>query len=224
MTDASLIQKICSLVLRALYVIFPPLELWVAEKKIDRDGLLSDYEDQLESRIDEHGVDLEEAIASAEKAYDFELGRSDRFDSKAQSYLGNVGVVLSILSLIPVIALFIGPNGQSLVTGSRPERVVLILFGYSVLSLLLSGIYSSKALKIRGYSIYYTTNSIKNQLETKTNEDKLFDLLTCAKRNELNNNEKVNTVSVAESLTRNGLVALALGLAVILLENIWTAI
>ena len=125
--------------------------------------------------------------------------RSSRLDSKAGNYLGNVGVVLSILSLIPVLTVVLGLDGQQVFSGGWPVFIAIVIFGYAVLALLLSAYYSSKALKMRAYRVYFDAGTMRDWIDSDDMDDEeiLVNLLECQRNNEIHNLEKNNAISVA---------------------------
>lgn len=197
-----------------LYKIFPFVEFWTAQKEIDRDQRLADYEKDIDELIDEFSGELANVIGWAENAHYSELERSARLDSKANNYLGNIGVVLGILSISPIIAVLLGVDGESVFSADWLGRVTLAVFGYSVLAMLLSAYYSSKALKMRAFSVYFTAHTMKEWLEYGWVDDNSMveDLLVAKRNNEIFNLGKTNAISVAGSLSRNGIIGLGIGI------------
>ena len=62
-------------------------------------------------------------------------------------------------------------------------------------------------------------DGLKEQLENGDlqRDEVIHDLLVSKKNNEITNLEKANTISVAQTLTRNGLFGLGIGLGLIVL-------
>lgn len=206
------------------YLVFPPIQLWVDNRKIERDEWLSldeekseKYKSEIRNQLSESEEDLDKVISDVEKAYQHELDRSSNFDSKAENYVGNVGVVLSILSLAPILAVVFGISADDNLTGDWLVAVLLLIFGYSVISLFSSAYYSTKAMKIRGYSVFYTISRLREGFENDgySRVEKAALLLCFTKKNQERNLEKMNNVSTAEALSRNGLIALGLGIVLI---------
>lgn len=195
-----------------LYRLFPVFEFWRASKAINREAIVTEYEDGLE--LDGYSGDLKSFLATAEDSHRSELDRSNRLDSKAGNYLGNIGVVLSILSLTPILAVALGFDGQRITSGGPLGLVAAIIFGYAILALLLSAYYSAKALKMREYNVYFTSSELKDWLENGDPDKKavIKDLLVCVKNNEIYNLEKNNAISVAGTFSRNGLIGIGLGI------------
>lgn len=130
-----------------------------------------------------------------------------------------MGVVVSILSLGPILAVVLGVEHDNITATGWMDLVTLVIFGYAVLMLLLSAYHSVKALKIIEYADYFTADGFIKLIEDgeKSQEELVFDLLRYKKRNELSNLNKTNTISVAESLTRNGLISLGIGITLLIL-------
>jgi hypothetical protein len=199
----------------------PSVQVWRAKRAIDHEKTVTQYKQGLVENIEQYNGDTQELVETAKDAHKSELDRNTHLDSKAGNYLANLGVVLSILSLGPVFSIVLGFEQSDIVIGWWPESLVLLFFGFAVVSLLGSAYYSSRALKMRGYSAYFTANGIKEQIEDgedPDNTEQIRDLLVCKKRNELHNQDKNNLISVAEEFSRNGLISLGLGISVIVLE------
>lgn len=183
---------------------------------------MSEFEGELEQVIGSSDADIEEIVDAAESSHRAELDRSSRLDSKAGNYLGNIGVVLSILSLIPILSVLLGLENSSILSGGVMEYTALILFGYAVIALLLSAFYSSKALKMRAYQVYFTADTMKEWVEDSDPDSKeaIVDLLRCKRNNEIHNLEKNNAISVAGTLSRNAIIALGIGIIIVLVISI----
>lgn len=183
---------------------------------------MSEFEGELEQVIGSSDADIEEIVDAAESSHRAELDRSSRLDSKAGNYLGNIGVVLSILSLIPILSVLLGLENSSILSGGIMEYTALILFGYAVIALLLSAFYSSKALKMRAYQVYFTADTMKEWVEDSDPDSKeaIVDLLRCKRNNEIHNLEKNNAISVAGTLSRNAIIALGIGIIIVLVISI----
>ncbi|WP_135536140.1 hypothetical protein [Halostella pelagica] len=193
--------------------VFPALKYYRTARSIDRESRVSEYSDKIENTIDSSEGDFDDLVDQAEEAHRSEIDRSTDLDSKAGNYLGNVGVVLSILSLAVAIGIEQYRNLE------WPETLVLLSFGYAVIALLWSAYYSSKALKMRGYSAYFTADEMQEWIENgiPDNTETVSELLVCKKHNEQHNLEKNNAISVAESFSRNGLIAIGIGLGLVIL-------
>ncbi|WP_206536906.1 hypothetical protein, partial [Haloarcula marismortui] len=84
---------------------------------------------------------------------------------------------------------------------------------YSVISLLCSAYYSTKALQMRPYSAYFTADAIQKRIQDGCRDDTkvVKELLVGKKKNEEHNIEKSNYISVSESCSLNGLIGLGVG-------------
>jgi len=204
---------------KIISLVLPPVQIWRASRAINKEEIAIQYEQSVVESIEEYNGDLHGLVETAEDAHKSELDRNTHLDSKAGNYLANLGVVLSILSLGPVLSLALGFEQTDIVIEVWPEGLVLLFFGFAVVSLLGSAYYSSRALKMRGYSVYFTADVIKEQIgngDDPGKTEQIKDLLVCKKRNELHNQDKNNLISVAEEFSRNGLISLGLGISVII--------
>lgn len=199
-------------------LIFPPIQIWRANRAINQEKIVSDYGQSVEEDLEEYTGDLGNLVETAEEAHRSELDRNTHLDSKAGNYLANLGVVLSILSLGPILSVALGLEQKDVLTGVWSEGLVLLFFGFALVSLLGSAYYSSKALKMRGYSAYFTADGIKDRIAKGNPDEKkqIKELLVCKKGNELHNQDKNNLISIAEEFSRNGLISLGLGIGVII--------
>lgn len=203
-----------------LSTIFPPVELWRANLAINEEKRINDYKGELEEIVDGFEGNFSKYIEDAEKAHGSELERSSNLDSKAGNYFGNIGVVLSILSLAPLFAVILGVNNFNQLVGSWLRLFLLLIFVYTIISLLFSSYYSHKALKMRRYKDYFTAYGVKDILEDseENGEDRVMDLLTYTRENEINNLIKNNAISVAQSLSRNGLIGLSIFILILVIQ------
>lgn len=202
--------------------LFPLFEFREASRFIDREAWVAEYREEVEDVLDGRSGDIEEILDTAVDTHRSELERSSRLDSKAGNYLGNIGVVLSILSLIPVLTVVLGLDGQRVFSGGWPVFVAIVIFGYSVLALLLSAYYSSKALKMRAYRVYFDADTMKDWIgrDDLDDEEILANLLECQRNNEIYNLEKNNAISVAGTFSRNGIIGLGIGIGWLILVSL----
>jgi len=212
-------RKVKTWLWKVISIFLPAAQLWRANRIIDHSKSISEYEQGLEQYLDEYDGDLQKLVQTAEEAHRSEIERNSHLDSKAGNYLGNIGVVLSILSLGPILSIVLGIQQKQVVTEVWPAGLVLLLFGITVVSLLCSTYYSSKALRMRGYKVYFTADGIKERINKGDpgQKERAKQLLVCQKNNELHNLDKNNLISVAEEFSRNGLISLGLGVGIIIL-------
>ncbi|MFD1562255.1 hypothetical protein ACFR99_01550 [Haloarchaeobius amylolyticus] len=224
-----LLSETVSIFKSVVYEVFPPIEHCWETRKIDYSQRVSENQEQKEefqnriwNALPGLSGDIDDVRAAADNAHQLELDRSSEIDSKAATYLGNVGVVLSLLSLLPVLAVVLRPSEETLITGTWPDSAVLVFFGYAVVSFLLSAVYSTKTMEIAAFDSYYSASSLKSQIEDDEfgKEDQVVALLTCRKKNEEYTIDKLNTLSTAEALNRNGLIGLGFGITTAVLLNI----
>lgn len=207
---------------RVFEIVFPLIRYKEARQAIDRQSTVSKYRDELESDLDDYTGDIDGVLEQVVDAYWSELERSTRLDSKAGNYLRNIGVVLSVLSLAPILSVALDNSEDSTLVLGLPEVAVLIVFSYAVGALLFSAYYSTKALRMRGYSVHFSANAIKDRIEDNEGDARkeLLDLLECKRSNEIHNLEKNNAISVAESFSRNGLISLGIGIALTVIVSL----
>jgi hypothetical protein len=213
-----------SIVMRVVYEVLPPIEFHWKNYKYDfsfriteNEEKLDEFREEIQTALSDISDDTNDILEAADKAHHLELDRSSELDSKAAAYLTNVGIVLSILSLIPLISASLGINPGSILSLSNLQIASVMIFGYAVLMFLLSAIYSYRAMKIAAFEPYYSTNKLVNRMkDDKFGEvQQVVDLMICRKKNEEYTQEKINTLFAAESLHRNGLIALAAGIILI---------
>jgi len=204
---------------KLLYAAFPPVELWRANRAIDRESRMSKYKYGLEGSLEDYSGDIDQFFNRVYEAHKSEIGRNSYFDSKAANYLNNIGLVLSILSIMPIFVLILGFDEFEAAFNSLPEAFIFLPLGYTVIVLLISAYYSTIALQARSFQIYFTADGMKEQVEEGEIDKRevIFDLLVAKKHNEITNLEKANTISVAQTLTRNGLFGLGIGLVLAVL-------
>lgn len=202
------------------YRLFPIFVYRKASKAINREETVSEYKKSLET--EKYSEDIDSLLSTVEDAHRSELDRSNRLDSKAGNYLGNIGVVLSILSLVPVLTVALGLNGQRITSGGLLGLSVSIIFIYSILALLLSAYFSAMALKMREYRVYFTASEMKEWVKKEdiNRQKAIKELLICKKNNEVYNLEKNNAISVAGTFSRNALIGLGIGIGLTILSII----
>lgn len=202
-----------------IFIIFPPVEFWHKNKAIEKEKRLEEYKESLKEYVDEYEGNLEELFTSVKETYQSEYNRVTHLDSKAGNYFSNIGVALSILGLAPLITLVIGVDKIKIDALGCSGALILLIFFYAVISLILSSYYSHKALKTYKYVDYYTADGMKDEIENKElkKKDMILDLLKSTRKNEIINLKKNNAISVAQSLSRNGLIGLGAGIIVMTL-------
>jgi len=195
-----------------LYEVFPPIESWIEPNSDNSGPDVSEYEEKIEDYLQDFSGDEYNLLGKVEQSHFYELERGSELDSKAENYIRNMGFVLGILSLTPVLMTITGINEQEIVVSNIIDLIIFTLFLFGVTSLFSSVYYSSKSLQLREYNFNYTSDSVEEELQNgEYPKEKLIShLLYCKSKNEDVNNKKALDISIAQRLSRNGLISIGI--------------
>lgn len=176
---------------------------------------LNEFQENTEEVLSNHttGGD-DDVLSTAERSHQLELERGSELDDKASTYFTNVGIVLSILSLGPIIAVALDINTTTLRQLHTIQIISLVAFSYALLMFFLSAVYSYWTMKITEYEPFYSSDKLVNKIKQNQfgKQQRAVDLLICRKKNEEYTQDKLNRLFAAEGSHRNGMIALAIGM------------
>ncbi|EMA14667.1 hypothetical protein C436_05531, partial [Haloarcula marismortui ATCC 33800] len=110
---------------RKAAILFPQINLWYTKSKVDREERVKKYREQLEDTLEDSDSDLESVVVEAEEAHRSELDRGRELDSKAGRYVGNTGVVLSVIGLTPILSVVLGLSDGRVLSATWPHLFIL---------------------------------------------------------------------------------------------------
>lgn len=205
---------------RIIYEVIPPVELHWKNREFDfsfriteNQDSLNDFKEDTEEALSIATYGGDDVLSTAEKANQLELERSSELDNKASTYFTNVGIVLSILSIGPIIAFALDLSMNTIYQLNEIQMISLVAFSYALLMFFLSAIYSYWAMKVTEYESFYRSDILISKLKNNEfgTQQRALDLLICRRKNEEHTQDKLNRLFAAESSHRNGMFALAMG-------------
>jgi hypothetical protein len=95
---------------RVLFVLWPPWEASLADKQIaarnrqlDKEARWTSEFERVRTLVGWHGDGLEGLEAWATRIYESEANRKNTLESKAGTFVGGIGLAVSIVSVVPVL-------------------------------------------------------------------------------------------------------------------------
>ena len=206
------------------FFLWPPYEAYVAQKFIDKQ-LSIDFATRMESiqkTIREslaHKKDIADAESLARIVYESEIKRRETLENKALVFVVALGLSLSIVSAFP--ALF----GNTWEVPDYVASVVSIIYILAIIHFLVAVYYAINVRRVTGLALPNVNefiNEIRNDKISTT--DQIVTYISRVKFNEPILLKKANTLSVAESMFRRGLIfisfaAISIVVAKFIVEN-----
>ena len=189
------------------FLIWPPYEAYIATKFIEANELenhqkkIKQFEKSVRQAL-QNKRNIKEIETIANQVYDSEVKRGEYLENKAQTFIAALGISLSIVSALPVLF-----DSKSWGIPKIVALIISLFYGLSIIHFLIAVGYSINARRVEGLALPNADEFLK---DIKTNKvhvvDHLVKDIVRAKYNEPIFLLKSNSVSVAETMFKRGLI------------------